>query len=328
MIIHQDAHQLCNRNCRMGIVELEGYLFMELPDIIVLPHILFHRFLYGGGDKEVLLLQAQLLTGVMVIVGIEHFHNISCQVFLLHSLLVIPFVKGLQLEALHRLRIPDTQRIHNTVSITHNRHIIRNGLHGLIAFLLKAVASVFIHIYIDVTAEFNLFGIFRTAQLKGIAVRQPVIRHFHLITVADFLFKHPVPVTDSAAVCGIAQSRKGIQEAGRQTAQAAVAERGIRLLILHDIDINTQILQGFLHIAVRLQVDQVISQCTAHQKFHGKIIYGFRILFLILLLGIHPVIHNSILDGIGHRLENLLLGSFLQGFTVKGLNIINHTVLE
>ena len=53
-----------------------------------------------------------LLACIMVIVGIKHLNDIPCQVFLLYGLLVIPFIKGFQLEAFHRLRIPDAQGIH------------------------------------------------------------------------------------------------------------------------------------------------------------------------------------------------------------------------
>ena len=39
----------------MGIVQLEGNLLMEFPDILMLTHIFFHSFLNGRGNKEVLL---------------------------------------------------------------------------------------------------------------------------------------------------------------------------------------------------------------------------------------------------------------------------------
>ena len=328
IIIHKDTHEFRNSYRRMGIIELERHLLVEFADIVMLSHIFFHRFLYGGRNEEILLLQTKLLACIMVIVGIKHLNDIPCQVFLLYGLLVIPFIKGFQLEAFHRLRIPDAQSIHNTVSIAYDRHIIGNSLYGLIALLLKAVASVFIHKNINISAELDLLGIFRTAEFKRIAVGQPVVRHLNLIAVPDFLFEHSVAVSDPASISRIAQGCQGIQETSRQTSQSAVAQRRIRFLIFHCIDIDSQLFKSFLHILISLQINQVISQCTAHQKFHGKIIYSFRILLLILLLGIHPIIYDDILDGIGNRLENLLLRSLLQGFPVKGLYIIHHTVLE
>ena len=43
----------------------------------------------------------------MVIVGIEDLADVPCKIFLLNSHLVIALIKGIKLEALNRLCIPD-----------------------------------------------------------------------------------------------------------------------------------------------------------------------------------------------------------------------------
>ena len=159
----------------------------------------------------------------MIIVGIKHFHDVPGQVFLLHGLLIISLIERIQIEAFHGFRIPDAQGVDDPVAIADDGHIVRNGLDGLISFLPEYRASVFVHISIHPAAEFDLFCVFRTAQLERIAVRQPVVRHLHLITVPDFLLEHAVAITDSAAVSRIPQRRQGIQETCRQPAQTAVA---------------------------------------------------------------------------------------------------------
>ena len=115
----------------------------------------------------------------------DSLYDIPGQILLLHSLLVISLVKGLQLEALHRLRIPDAQCVHDPISIAHNRHIIGNRLYGLISLLFKVIAAVFVHIYIDIAAELNLFGILGTAQLKRVSICQPVIGNLYLVSVTN-----------------------------------------------------------------------------------------------------------------------------------------------
>ena len=153
----------------------------------------------------------------MIVVRIEHLHDISRQILLLHRFLVIALVEGIQLEAVHRLRIPDTQGIHDAVTIAYHRHIVRNRCHGLIPFLPEMVSAVLVHIDVDVTAEAYLLRVFGSSQFKGIAVAQPVIRHLHLIAVPDLLLKHAITIPDTAAVCRIAQCCQRIQKAGRQT---------------------------------------------------------------------------------------------------------------
>ena len=51
----------------------------------------------------------------MVIVGIQNLNDIACKVFLLYGFLIISLVKGIQAEALYRLRIPDSQGVDNAL---------------------------------------------------------------------------------------------------------------------------------------------------------------------------------------------------------------------
>ena len=208
----------------------------------MLAHIFGNRRLHGCRNKEVLLLQAQLLARIVIVIGIENLHNIPCKILLLHSLAVIALVKGIQLEAFHRLRIPDSEGIHDPVAISHNRKVIGHCLHALIALLNKIASSVLVDADIHIAAELDLLGIFRPAQLKGIAVNQPVVRHLHLIAVPDLLLEHTVAVADPAAVRHVPQSRKGIQKACRKSSEAAVSQSRIRLLILDHVQIQSQLL--------------------------------------------------------------------------------------
>ena len=328
IVVHQDPHQLRDGHRRMGVVELEGHLFMKLPDIVMLSHVLGDRLLHGCGNEEILLLQTKLLARVVVVVGIKNLHDISRQVLLLHRLLVVALVKGIQFEALHGLRVPDTQGVHDAVSISDDGHIVRDGLHGLISLLLEAVASVLVHIYVHIAAEFHFLGIFRAAQLKGIAVREPVVRHLHLVAVADLLLEHAVTVTDAAAVGRIAQGRQGIQEAGGKPSQSAVSQRGVRLLILNHIDVNAQLLQRLGDLVIGLQVDQVVAQSASHQEFHGQIINRLGIFFLIFLLRRHPVINDHILYRVSDRLKNLLVRRLFKGLAVERLDVVQDASLE
>ena len=183
----------------------------------------------------------------MIIVGIKYFHNISCQIFLFYCFLVLPFVKGIQLEAFNSLCIPDTKRVYDSVAITNDRKIIGNRSYALIAFLNEIASSVFIHMYIDIATKFYCLGIFRSSQFKRIAVCKPVVRHLHLITISDLLLEHTVAVSDATAVSCIAQGCKGIKKARSQSSKTAVSKRCIRFLILNYIEIKSQFIKCFLH---------------------------------------------------------------------------------
>ena len=104
----------------------------------------------------------------------------------------------------------------------------------------------------DIATEFHDLRILRSAQFERITIHQPVIGNLYLITVADLLLEHTITITDTAAICRISQSRQGIQEACRQTTQAAVAQCCIRLLILDQVQIQSQLLHGFRYRLVSL----------------------------------------------------------------------------
>ena len=233
----------------MGIVQLESNLLMEFMNIVMLSHVFFHSFLYGGGNEEILLLQTQLLTCIVIVVGIQNLYDITCQVLLLYRLLVVTLVKRIQLEALYRLRIPDTQGVYNAIAITHDGEIKRNRLNGLIALLGKYVSAILVGMNAYIAAEFNHFRILRSAQFKRIAVHQPVIGNLYLITVADFLLEHAITITDTTAVCGISQRCQGIQETCCQTSKTTVTQCCIRLLVFDQVQIQSQFFQFFLPVA-------------------------------------------------------------------------------
>ena len=99
------------------------------------------------------------------------------------------------------------------------------------------------HTYI--ATEFNRFRILRSTQFKRIAIHQPVIGNLYLITVADLLLEHTITITDTAAVCGISKSCQGIQETCCQTSQSTVTQCCIRLLVLDQVQIQSQLFQSF-----------------------------------------------------------------------------------
>ena len=155
----------------MCVVHLEGGLLVEFTDIAVFLFIFLNGSLNAGRYKEILLFQAQFLAGVMIVIGVQDFHDVPGQILLLHRLLVIPLVKGIQLEVIDRLRVPDPQSIYHIVIVTYDRNIKGNCQHGLIPFLDKAVASrTLVVFHPHIAAKLYLFRVLRTAQLKGIAI--------------------------------------------------------------------------------------------------------------------------------------------------------------
>ena len=329
IIIYKDTHQLRYSYRRMGIVELEYSALGQLVNIVMGCHKTLYNLLQGCRYEEILLLETKLLAAVVVIIGIKNIYDRLCQILLLYRLGVVTLVKGIQVELSHRLGIPDSQGVYDAVIVTYDRQIIGHGQNGLIAVLHVAVpAQLLVILDADIAAEFDSLGILRTFDFERIAVSEPVIGQLNLLAVYDGLLEHTVFVTDTAAVSRIVEGGQGLQEAGCQTAKAAVSQTCIRLLILNLVDINAEFLKNLSYLLVAAKVDQVIAQGSAHQEFHGKIEYLLGIMLGIGLVGPEPVINDPVLCRIGYRLENLLLRSSLQGLAETVLEFCQYIFFD
>ena len=107
----------------------------------------------------------------------------SCKIFLLHCLVVVTLVKGLEREAVFWLCIPYHERIDHIVVITDYRHIIRHCKHRLIVLLLEMKLSVFICALLHISSKLDLIAVLRTTKLEWISVLEPVVRHLNLEAV-------------------------------------------------------------------------------------------------------------------------------------------------
>ena len=72
-----------------------------------------------------------------------------------------------------------------------------------------------------------------SGKLPGVEV-EPVIGHFHLVSVDDLLLEDSVPVPKAVAPSRVVETCKAVEEAGGKPTETAVSEGGI-VLLLDDI---------------------------------------------------------------------------------------------
>ena len=99
--------------------------------------------------------------------------------------------------------------------------------------------------------------------------------------------------------------RHGIEEAGGEAPEPAIAEARIGLLIQEAQPVETVFPDGFGDHRVEQEVGDVVGQRPADQEFHRQVIDPLRIFPLIGLLGMQPAMRQEIPDGAREGLEAL-----------------------
>ena len=124
-------------------------------------------------------------------------------------------------------------------------------------------------------------------------VGQPVLRVLDLLALlVEGLLEDAVLVLDAVAECRHAQRGQRVDEAGGQTAQATVAERGLVLGVDDVLVIEAELLDGLVELLGQACVEQRVAQLLAHQELGAQVTDGLGVAVDHVLLRLHPGIHE------------------------------------
>ena len=126
---------------------------------------------------------------------------------------------------------------------------------------------------LDLSVKAHLHGLVRMAFQPHAAAGQPVVGAFLLPAVHDLLLEDAVFVQDGIARAGDIVGGHTVQIARGQTAQAAVSQARVRLLLVDIVQLHAVIPQHLVRHAAQAQIEQAGLQAAAHQKFHAQVIH-------------------------------------------------------
>ena len=115
----------------------------------------------------------------------------------------------------------------------------------------------------------------RAGHQPDVAAGQPGVRKLGLPAVHDLLLEDTVFVKDGITHSGVVAGGQRVHEAGRQTAQTAVAQAGVRLLLKQRLHVDAEAVQRLAEQTVHLHVVDVVFQRTAQQELHAQIVGVF-----------------------------------------------------
>ena len=328
LLVHQHPHQLRHAQGRVGVVGVDADLVGEDgPVVAVGPLESLDDVRHAGGHEEVFLLQPQGLAGLGAVVGVEDAGDGLDLVPVLHGAGVVAPVEGGQIQLFHhRLGAPQPEHVDGLAAVAHDGHLIGHRHDGLGALGEEVGLAVRTDLTLHIAAEPDGDGLVGFLRLPGIAVLQPAVRLLGLVAVDDLLTEQAEPVADAHAHAGNAQIGHGVQEAGRQTAQAAVSEAGVLFALAQRIQVDAQIVEALPDRLFDLQIDQIVPEQAADQKLHGEVVDLFLLVPDVALGGLGPHLTGGAGDQIDQQLVFFKGGTFGDGLGegFQGLGLICH----
>ena len=327
-LVHQDAHQLGDGHARVRIVDMDDHLLRQLRKVIAEGALEFlDDVLQAGAGKEVVLLQPEHLALIVLVLGIEHLADRLRQLDFLAGLNVAALAEAAQIQLLRAAGAPHPQGVHCRGVITHDGHIVGNGLHRVIIPRHKLFLAVDFNFF-HMAAEMDLAGVLHHGAFPGVAVVQPAVGKLNLLAVDDFLTEQAVLVADGAAHGRQIQAAQAVHKAGCQPSEAAVAQTGFRLLLQQVLDVNSQLLQGIGILLAGNQIQHIGIHAAAHQEFHAQVVEALFPAALPLLPGDHVFLHDLVAHGGSHGAVDLLGSRFVNGQAIVPLKLSNDRVLD
>ena len=231
-----DAARYIQENARPGDVVLLFPWWSERARLYVPEEIPVVGHLNSDRDDLMrypriwVLAQPELLAVLAARVRVEHHRDLFRLGLGRHRVRVAARVELVEIEGVGRLGAPEPERVHAIVAIARDRHVEGNGEHVVSIDPAAARNACAIAILLDAAAEVHALGKLVTADLPGKSiVLEPVVGLLDLTPVDDALPEHAVAITDAVADNGQPQGRRAVEKAGREAAQAPVAEAGVVL---------------------------------------------------------------------------------------------------
>ena len=329
IIINKYPHQLSYCYCWMGIVNLDAYFVCKGANIIMGTHEMTYNALYTSRYKEVLLNQTEALALIGAIIWIQELSNLIYLVAVLLTFLNLIIGKTCIIgEILICLSIPKTQGIYSAVLIANNRYIIRHCSYLSVIIVNSTGGTIIVNMHISLAAKTNLYSLVRLTELPGKAIAQPVIWNLNLLAINNLLLKKAILIADTAAMSSQAQRSHGINEAGCQTAQAAITQTCIWLFLIKVMNIQIQILQHCFQGILQIQINHIGIQKTSQQELDGEIINLLLIVFLILLVSFNPIFRSILLYDLCQGLIKFMFAEVRKLTAIIYLGCGNKTLLQ
>ena len=176
LLIHQNSHQLDDRQSRMCVVQLDCDLGGKFPERTVILLESADDVADGTGYQKVLLNQAQFLAGNYGIGGIEHLGDSFGLDLLLDGFEIVAVIKDPHVEVAGRARRVKAEEMDCPPAVTRNEHVVGQADESFPVHPHGIVDTVPVDPMLDAAIDRDHAGFIRAGNLPGSALREPVVR--------------------------------------------------------------------------------------------------------------------------------------------------------
>ena len=299
VFVDEEALQFGNAHRRVGVVQLNGNLVGKLGPIGVVFLKAADDVAQRAGGEKVLLEQAQLFAGLGVVVRVEDLADGLGHVLLPDRFLVASAVEGLEIEFLRRFRFPKAEKIDRLRAETRDRYVIGNANNLAEVDPNRAGVSASVVYRLDVSVDGDFLLVLRADNFPWGPVLDPSIGEFDLVAVAELLLEEAVLVMDTVADGRKIEGGEGIEEAGGEASEAAVAQCHVIFFVPGFFERVAEILERLADFVVDAGGEHVVGEKPAHEELHGHVVDAANVLLVVDREGFHHALDDAALNGHG-----------------------------
>ena len=268
--------------------------------------------LEAGRGEEILLLQPQLLAGLGCIVRIEHPADALREDLVLHRMHVVAAVEGFEIDQIAALCRPEAERVDVPPAPADHGRVVGHGEHPLPTLPVMNAPTRSVALLADVAVQPHRVDRLGALEFPRIAEGEPVLGPLDLPAVVEALLEQAMLVPDAVAEGGDAKRRHAVEQAGREPAEATIAQGGIGLDLEHFLGIGAEGAHGLGGSFVQTQIAQRVCKEAADQEFQAEIVDPLAVIVVDGAGGRHPAVDEAIAHGEGQREEPVVPGSVLR----------------
>ena len=261
----------------MSIVELDLVLVGELrPVISVVLLVAADDVTERSSAEEVLLLQSQLFTAGSGVVGVEDAGDVLCGLPLGDGTEVVSRVEGVEVELVAGSASPEAQIVGVVGVVAWDGRVIGLSHHDLAIDPVSALDAMLL-VLVDAAVEAHGVDDVTALDLPRVPILEPEVGDLNLAAVLDHLLEDAVVVPDAVAPGWQLKCGHGVQEAGGEAAETTVAKRGVRLLLIHILQVVPDVHEGALILVLHVNVDKHVLHEAAHEELKGEVVNSLHV---------------------------------------------------